>query len=389
MTQIAIRKNTFTRNSLFTLFLLLAVFASGVLAQDHKTAKRPLGRGKITQNEIGVQANPSVLKQPPPPGLEVKSPWTAARRELDAVFTRKWNELRGRPGAPLVSGLNGIKTIKDGYYREYNSGRIYYRPGGEAFQNFGIVGERYLQLGGPASWLGWPTSDQDVFTENGFVATFEHGAIYWWADTGVIELGHVVVRYTGMYCFGETDNDQQFSFSSKDEPYAVFAIADPTGQGRSLRTQIYEEVDAGDWRGDSIELYRGLPYGMSLSVALWEHDFSDADKKRDLVKKGADAAAKSIASATAAIPKFGPAIAVLLHALWEGVGDSVVTFLNKVLNFEDDHIDTKSFTITAKEMVTMARAAKKQMKGIQWHLDSPLLSGDGASYKIYVTIEAL
>jgi hypothetical protein len=94
--------------------------------------------------------------------------------------------------------------------------------------------------------------------------TFEHGAIYWWPDSGAIELVNIVVRYTGLYCFGETDNDQ---LSGGDEPYVIFGvIPPPPAASYEKHTGIYGQpedqfgsVDAGDSREDNIELYRGLP----------------------------------------------------------------------------------------------------------------------------------
>jgi hypothetical protein len=47
----------------------------------------------------------------------------------------------------------------------------------------------------------------------------------------------------------------------------------------------------------------------------------------------------------------------------------------------------KPVYINAKQMVTLARAGRQNLKGIEWQLDSPLLSGDGASYKAYFAID--
>jgi len=126
-------------------------------------------------------------------------------------------------------------------------------------------------------------------------------------------LGDIVVRYTGLYCFGETDNDQ---LSSSDEPYAIFGvIPPPPGVPSAPRTRIYEGVDAGESREDSIELYRGLPYGMSLSATLMEHDFSDPDEYRGIVKASADEAAKGVVAAVQQVPSVGPALAVVAEGV--------------------------------------------------------------------------
>lgn len=44
--------------------------------------------------------------------------------------------------------------------------------------------------------------------EDGRASKFQHGAIYWWPDTGTIAINDVIVHYTGWYCFGETDTGE-------------------------------------------------------------------------------------------------------------------------------------------------------------------------------------
>jgi len=329
-----------------------------------------------------------------PPVLESGLTSTAQLRAADEQINRKWSEVRNAAGEPRVPGPEGVLKIGAGYYRQYANGRIYYRPGYQPLHVYGYIGEKYTQLGGPQSWLGWPTSDEQDFPEGGRTSTFEHGAIYWWRDTGAIEMGDIIVRYTGLFCFGETDNDQ---LSSSDEPYVIFGVIPPprinngkaTVETSAPRTKIYEGVDAGESREDSIELYRGLPYGMSISATLMEHDFSDPDEYRGIVKAAADKGAEGIVMAAEKVPSVGPALAVVAGAVWKAIGDDVVGEIHGLLDTKDDNVDTKPFVITAKQMVTLARAKRQNKSGIQWHLDSPLLSGDGSSYKVYFVIEEI
>ncbi|MCI0415531.1 hypothetical protein L0222_22380 [bacterium] len=371
--ELKIRQETKTsvRNFVLTLIVLLSAF---------------VGRG-IAQQGPGGEI-PGTLRD----ALQT----TASRRAAEDRIKLKWDELGGAPGQQSVPGESGLMVIRDGYYREYvGGGRIYYRPTDKkAFFVYGYIHEKYRQLGGSASRLGWPTSDEQTFTEDGRVTNFEGGTIYWWRDTGAFELSNIVVRYKGLYCFGETDNDQ---LSESDEPYVIFGVVPPpiiqdgkaTVQTSAPRTDIYTRVDAGDSRADNIEFYRGLPYGMSLSTTLFEHDFSDPDEYRGVVKALADKAAGGLVVAAEKVPYVGPALAVIADKVWTVIGDDVVGEIHEALDTKDDNIDTKSVVITAKQMVTLARVARQKQGDVEWNLESPLLSGDGSSYKVYFSIEAV
>jgi hypothetical protein len=330
------------------------------------------------------------------PGSAAEALRVAANRRIaEDQIKRKWDSLGGAPGQQKTPGDNGLvmngggyyKPAGGGYFREYvGGGRIYYRPSDKAaFFVYGFIHDKYRQLGGPSSRLGWPTRDEEPFPDGGRVTTFEGGAIYWWPDTGAIEMSDIVVRYTGLYCFGETDES-----SESDEPYLIFStFAKPPAPASVVRTKIYEDVDSRDSRVDSIELYRGLPYGVLLDVVMMEHDVGDPSREHALVKKGADKAAEKLAELSVNIPVVGPGVAVGLALLWEGVGGDVVDFLNDSLGFEDDKLDTKRMVISAKQMVTLARASRQNFRGsdIVWQIETPILSGDGGSYKAYFVIE--
>ena len=300
-------------------------------------------------------------------------------------------------GFPAGTQHGGLVQVGDGYYREYaGGGRIYVtfsspigfgRLTWRGFLVNGDIGEKYTQLGGPQSWLGWPTSGEQNFDQGGRVSTFQNGAIYWWPDTGAIELGSIAVRYTGLVCFGETDSDQ---LSNSDEPYIIFGVV-PTvpGMAAAPRTGVYEDVDAGEARGDLIELYRGLPYGLSLSIVLMEHDFGDPNKYRDQVKQGVDAASVAVSAALGAIPVVGPFLGAGAATALAEAEPYIVDAVNDVLDTDDDHINTVSMIVTPKDMVKLTRAEHQNIKGVLWQMELPLISGDGASYKAYFDIQAV
>ncbi|HEX7425796.1 MAG TPA: hypothetical protein VF328_02060 [Mycobacterium sp.] len=55
---------------------------------------------------------------------------------------------------------------------------------------------------------------------------------------------------------------------------------------------------------------------------------------------------------------------------------------------DSEFIGQVTFPVTAKTLVTMAIAAPKDFRAIQWDVDSPLISGEGGSYKVYLSVEA-
>jgi hypothetical protein len=315
------------------------------------------------------------------------------RRHADSEIEARWKQLGGGPGAPTIPGEDGLIEVGEGFYRQYEKGRIYYRMGKQPVHVYGAIGEKYVGLGGPNSWLGWPvprtepnepltSPDEKPFPDSGRVSTFENGAIYWWPDTGAIELGNVSVRYTGLACFSTTDG-----FGS-DEPYVLFATVPAPGTGlpSAPRTMIYTDVDGGDTREDLIELYRGLPYGLALVFVLMEHDTGDPDKYKDTVKTTVDQVVNGAGIATGAIPVVGPFLAPVAKAILQALAPDIVDAVNEVLGTGEDRVGEVSMVLSAKDMVRLTRAATKNYKGITWHLDSPLISGDGADYKAYLTI---
>jgi LGFP repeat len=321
------------------------------------------------------------------------TPWNhhsaedSKRRVAEKRIAEKYKKIGGAPGAPKTPGDGGLLVIGNNFVREYTNGKIYYSYNHveEPLFVYGGIGDKYTQLDGPNSWLGWPTSDQQPFAQDGRASTFEKGAIYWWPDTGAIELGNVVVRYKGLYCFGETNE-----ISESDEPYVIFGVVpSPPAQASDVMTQIYTEVDSKDSRPDNLELYRGLPYGMALAGTLCEHDHGDPNKYLEQVKVGVAQAGAGVAAGVAAIPIAGPLLAAAAVALLAEYGSDIAKFVNGILGTDDDIIEKWLWNVTAKDMVKMARAPRLSFCGIDYHLESKLLSDGESSYKVYLDVEAV
>jgi hypothetical protein len=296
----------------------------------------------------------------------------------------KWKELNGAPGKPI----SDFETVEGGYRIKYENGSIYTRKDiSPAVWVYGAIGEKYDSLGGVTSWLGFPLEDEQPFDQRnpedsrGRVSVFEKGAIYWWPDTGAIELNDVVVHYTGLVCFGETDWDQS---SDSDEPYVVFGMVSPVAAASAMRTPVYEDVDAGESRPDLNELYRGKPYGLSISGVLMEHDDDDPDKYKDAIEKAALAAGTTLGAALVAIPALGPALAAIATPILVAVAPKVAGAVNDALDLKDDQLGAFPLILTPKQMVVLAaRTPISEYKGVGFKLESPLISGAGASYKVY------
>lgn len=241
----------------------------------------------------------------------------------------------------------------------------------------GAIADKWNSIGGPNSFLGQPITDEMDFSEDGRVSVFQGGSIYWWPDVGPFVVGEMFVHYTGMNCFGDTDG------SGSDEPYAVMGLSIPGLPDRSLRTQIQSDVDGGESRPEMIELYRGQPRGMTIAYQLMEHDQGNPEQYRDVMQGVAASITAGAAQAVKLIPTvgpiLGPAAGPLLSLLNPIIGDG----LGKLLNLGDDIIGKGSIVLSAKEMVMMAVRPNIVEKAVGHKIATPLLTGEGASYKLY------
>jgi hypothetical protein len=249
---------------------------------------------------------------------------------------------------------------------------------------FGAIGDRYNELiRNGQNWMGVPVTEEMPFVDGGRVQNFERGSIYWWPDVGAIELGLVALRYKGLYCWSTTDG------FGPDEPYITIGIAPPPGMPPfHMRSNIYEDTDGGDSRPDDIELYRGLPYGVQLACGLWEHDSGDADQIAWLFKEVADGMAGKAVEACRG--EGGPVVADICKRTWDGyVRDIANDLVDAIFGVGDDKITAWNWNISAKDMVRLCRQPLQNWWGIEHHMESHLLSGDGGDYKIYLEVRAV
>ncbi len=91
----------------------------------------------------------------------------------------------GGSGSYLGAASGGEYRIADGWAQNYANGVIYYTPATGARALSGTILARYQALGGPSSVLGFPTTDE-AGTPDG-VGRYNHfsgGSIYWTSSTG-------------------------------------------------------------------------------------------------------------------------------------------------------------------------------------------------------------
>jgi hypothetical protein len=194
---------------------------------------------------------------------------------------QKWMDASGlRFGVPCTDESGTPDGV--GRYNHFNGGTasIYWTPQTGAHTIYGDIRRRWSEMGWESSHLGYPVSDEVAFADSGRANDFQHGGIYWWPDTGAIDLRDVILHYTGLNCLGETDWDQS---SDSDEPYVVFALSTPK-HAWTVNSRVYEDVDAKEQRPDLLELYRGRPYGINVGVVVMEHDFGDPNKYRQQIQ---------------------------------------------------------------------------------------------------------
>lgn len=81
--------------------------------------------------------------------------------------------------------LNNEYDVPGGKAQDFQSGRAFWSPATGAHVLIGRIGARYSELGGPASWLGFPISGEQGTPDGvGRYVKFEHGVIYWTPTLG-------------------------------------------------------------------------------------------------------------------------------------------------------------------------------------------------------------
>ena len=334
---------------------------------------------KVIKPVITLDPTIFELKKGPNGGNLYDSP--SGTFEVYGAILAKYLEL-GAASSLLGLPLTSESPCPDGVgrYNHFQGGSIYWTPSTGAHLVYGAIRDRWSEMGWERSYLGYPISDEEGFDEGGRVSAFQGGQVYCWPDTGPIDLNDILVHYTGLVCFGETDWDQG---TSADEPYALFGLVSGSG-GMTASTKIYKGVNGGESHPDLVELYRGKPNGLVIQTTMMEHDEGDPNKYLEQVKSGVKYASDGLSTAVTYIPVVGPILGKVLGKGLEWAAPAIAEALNDAFDFGDDTLAHSTVTLSAKqEVVLAARTGNSDFKGIGYKAESPLMSGEGASYKVY------
>ncbi|EJQ43575.1 hypothetical protein IEQ_04903 [Bacillus cereus BAG6X1-2] len=110
------------------------------------------------------------------PTLDIETISTAAEIE------KHWNNLTGAPGK-IVSKIEKVghpnNTSGEGYRIRYRNGAIYYKKGRPPAWVYRDINSYYESTDNANGWLGFPTSGEVPFAQEGRISIFEFGNVYW------------------------------------------------------------------------------------------------------------------------------------------------------------------------------------------------------------------
>jgi M6 family metalloprotease-like protein len=135
--------------------------------------------------------------------------WASATgaHEIHGAIRSKWLSLGGPAdflGYPLTDELRvGVDSV--GRYNDFQGGSIYWSPASGAYEVHGLIRDKWLSLGGPdGSFLGYPLSDETIlpnFSDYGRFNRFQKGFVYYTRDAGAVAVkdlaGDIFTRKIG------------------------------------------------------------------------------------------------------------------------------------------------------------------------------------------------
>lgn len=304
----------------------------------------------------------------------------------------KWASMRFET-SPLGYPVTDTMPTPDGRgsYNHFDTGAIYFTKETQAHVVWGRIYEHWARMNWEQSYLGYPTSDETGFPEGGRASIFENGGIYFWNDAeGAIDLRDVVVHYTGLHCWAETDDVESWDAVKgekvQDEPYVIMSISTPE-RASTFCSRVYEWFDAGDQCVDLMEIYRGKPYGININTVVMEHDFGNPEAARKVALEKVLVAHEKGMWAMKKIPWVGAEIADVVGPWLEDLMPRLAGAIVELFGLADDCFGSETVTVSAREMVLLAaRAQNEWNRDIGYKVQSPLVEGHDATYRAYYNI---
>jgi uncharacterized protein with LGFP repeats len=144
-------------------------------------------------------------------GYIVWSPSTGAR-EVRGTIRAKYDQLGGSTGRLGFPTSNQVPAAPGGQFNSFQGGFIVWSPSTGAHEVVGAIKDKYNQLGGSTSALGFPISGEGPASPGGRMNTFQNGYIVWSPATGAHEVrGAIRAKYdqlggsTGIMGFPTSD----------------------------------------------------------------------------------------------------------------------------------------------------------------------------------------
>ncbi|MEH7180937.1 hypothetical protein [Neobacillus vireti] len=116
--------------------------------------------------------------------------------------------------------------------------------------------------------------------------------------------------------------------------FTVVANRKAEAQPSAIQTEIYS-IHEKESITDEIELYRGKPWALFLTVLLKEHETEDPNKFKGALEASTRAGAGALTVVIAAIPKVGPILAALSAPILQEGAKMIAEELSGLLNLED------------------------------------------------------
>jgi uncharacterized protein with LGFP repeats len=162
---------------------------------------KPVGEGleprlQLSAQALGVVAPPVILANvsatPVTPHVNV-TPATDPIAQKYASLGGP-NGFLGSPISPEVTAPDGIGRLRD-----YEHGVIFWSPSTGAHEVHGAILSKYISLGATSSFLGYPTTDESAAAGSGRFNAFQNGRIYWSPSTGAHEVhGAILGEYLSL-----------------------------------------------------------------------------------------------------------------------------------------------------------------------------------------------
>jgi hypothetical protein len=216
-----------------------------------------------------------------------------------------------------------------------------------AYHVYGGIHRLWASMGGHASPLGFPKSDEFGTPGAERRQYFDDGTVVWRPESGAfVEMEPWHIRYRGLRVV-RTKGDE----SSANVEFYAFAAAMPRVPGDGTRTTKlppnaaeYAHLRTGRWRGDDVVVYAGTADSLVLALSGAERDRGDPNAYLPAIEGVTKKAVEVVVTALGGLlggvgAKLG---ALAGKPLSEVLGKEIASAINDVLGTGDDAFDPRA-----------------------------------------------